>query len=93
MRRNEEQIAIYSRKSKFTGKGESIGSIVDLIQMGYQFAIKQQRGEICFLVLPEVSMAHSAVLAIPGRFFFREFQIGIVHSVSTKGLGAAHFFK
>lgn len=26
MRRNEEQIAIYSRKSKFTGKGESIGN-------------------------------------------------------------------
>ena len=26
-------------------------------------------------------------------FFFREFQIGVVHSVSTKGVGAAHFFK
>ena len=30
MRRNEEQIAIYSRKSKFTGKGESIGNQVEL---------------------------------------------------------------
>ena len=38
-------------------------------------------------------MAHSAVLAIPGRFFFWEFQVGVVHSVCTKGVGAAHFFK
>ena len=30
MRRNGEQIAIYSRKSKFTGKGESIGNQVEL---------------------------------------------------------------
>jgi len=30
MRKNEEQIAIYSRKSKFTGKGESIGNQVEL---------------------------------------------------------------
>ena len=30
MRRNEESIAIYSRKSKFTGKGESIGNQVEL---------------------------------------------------------------
>ena len=30
MRRNEERIAIYSRKSKFTGKGESIGNQVEL---------------------------------------------------------------
>ena len=30
MRRNEEQIAIYSRKSKFTGKGESVGNQVEL---------------------------------------------------------------
>ena len=30
MRKNEESIAIYSRKSKFTGKGESIGSQVEL---------------------------------------------------------------
>ena len=30
MQRNEEQIAIYSRKSKFTGKGESIGNQVEL---------------------------------------------------------------
>ena len=30
MRRNEDRIAIYSRKSKFTGKGESIGNQVEL---------------------------------------------------------------
>ena len=30
MRKNEEWIAIYSRKSKFTGKGESIGNQVEL---------------------------------------------------------------
>ena len=30
MRRNENMIAIYSRKSKFTGKGESIGNQVEL---------------------------------------------------------------
>ena len=38
-------------------------------------------------------MAHSAVLAVPGHFFFREFQVGVVHSISTEGIGAAHFFK
>ena len=30
MRENEDRIAIYSRKSKFTGKGESIGNQVEL---------------------------------------------------------------
>ena len=30
MGRNDEMIAIYSRKSKFTGKGESIGNQVEL---------------------------------------------------------------
>ena len=30
MRKNEDCIAIYSRKSKFTGKGESIGNQIDL---------------------------------------------------------------
>ena len=30
MRENENRIAIYSRKSKFTGKGESIGNQVEL---------------------------------------------------------------
>ena len=30
MRKNEDTIAIYSRKSKFTGKGESIGNQVEL---------------------------------------------------------------
>ena len=30
MRKNDDIIAIYSRKSKFTGKGESIGNQVEL---------------------------------------------------------------
>ena len=30
MKKNEEYIAIYSRKSKFTGKGESIGNQIEL---------------------------------------------------------------
>ena len=30
MRKNGDIIAIYSRKSKFTGKGESIGNQVEL---------------------------------------------------------------
>ena len=30
MKRNEDRIAIYSRKSKFTGKGESIGNQIEL---------------------------------------------------------------
>ena len=30
MKRNDDQIAIYSRKSKFTGKGESIGNQIEL---------------------------------------------------------------
>ena len=37
-------------------------------------------------------MAHSAVLAVPGRFFSREFQVGVVHSVRTKSVGTAHFW-
>ena len=30
MKRNEDWIAIYSRKSRFTGKGESIGNQIEL---------------------------------------------------------------
>ena len=30
MRENEDAVAIYSRKSRFTGKGESIGNQVEL---------------------------------------------------------------
>ena len=30
MKKNENCIAIYSRKSKFTGKGESIGNQIEL---------------------------------------------------------------
>ena len=42
MRKNEDMIAIYSRKSKFTGKGESIGNQVELC-----------RNYICNLYGPE----------------------------------------
>ena len=38
-------------------------------------------------------MAHSAVLAVLGHFFFRKFQIGVVQSIRTQGVGASHFFK
>ena len=30
MKKNKDSIAIYSRKSKFTGKGESIGNQIEL---------------------------------------------------------------
>jgi DNA invertase Pin-like site-specific DNA recombinase len=30
MQKNDDRIAVYSRKSKFTGKGESIGNQVEL---------------------------------------------------------------
>ena len=30
MRKNEDMIAIYSRKSKFTGKGECVGNQIEL---------------------------------------------------------------
>ena len=33
-----------------------------------------------------------AVLAVPGHFFFREFQVGVVHSVLAKMIGASHLF-
>lgn len=33
MRRNEDYIAVYSRKSKFTGKGESIGNQIELCRV------------------------------------------------------------
>jgi len=42
-------------------------------------------------MLPEGSMAHSVVFSVQGRFFFREFLIGVVHSVSGKRVGTAHF--
>lgn len=59
----------------------SVSSFVDLDEVDVQFAIEQQCGVICFLMLPEVSMAHSAVLAVLGCYLFWEFQIGVVHSV------------
>ena len=66
MRKNEEMIAIYSRKSKFTGKGESIGNQVELckeyIRVHYGDAAvdkdvyKRQnvsrRSKVFFIVIP-----------------------------------------
>ena len=42
MRQNEDVIALYSRKSKFTGKGESIGNQVELGKSMF----------VCILVMP-----------------------------------------
>ena len=46
MRQNEDMIAIYSRKSRFTGQGESIGNQVELCreyvcnQFGKEYATR-----------------------------------------------------
>ena len=45
MGRKEEQIAIYSRKSKFTGKGESIGNQVELCKEYVEYADIPQGNE------------------------------------------------
>ena len=47
MRRNEESIAIYSRKSKFTGKGESIGNQVDLCREYVRSMFGEQYADRC----------------------------------------------
>ena len=47
MRRNEEMIAIYSRKSKFTGKGESIGNQVELCKEYVRNMFGEQYVERC----------------------------------------------
>ena len=39
MNGNEKYIAIYSRKSKFTGKGESIGNQIELCKEYIQLII------------------------------------------------------
>ena len=47
MRRNEESIAIYSRKSKFTGKGESIGNQVELCREYVRSMFGEQYADRC----------------------------------------------
>lgn len=55
MRNNENCIAIYSRKSKFTGKGESIGNQVELCKE----YIKVLNGEEAFKVAVFMRMKDS----------------------------------
>lgn len=47
MRRNEEMIAIYSRKSKFTGKGESVGNQAELCKEYVRNMFGQEYGDRC----------------------------------------------
>ena len=47
MRRNQDIIAIYSRKSKFTGKGESIGNQVELCKEYIRNMFGSQYAEHC----------------------------------------------
>ena len=47
MRKNEEKIAIYSRKSKFTGKGESIGNQIELCKDYIRNMFGERYVELC----------------------------------------------
>ena len=47
MRKNEEKIAIYSRKSKFTGKGESIGNQIELCKDYVRNMFGERYVELC----------------------------------------------
>ena len=47
MRKNEEWIAVYSRKSKFTGKGESIGNQVELCKEYVRNMFGEEYAERC----------------------------------------------
>ena len=47
MKRREDKIAIYSRKSKFTGKGESIGNQVELCREYVRNMFGAEYGERC----------------------------------------------
>ena len=47
MKRREDKIAIYSRKSKFTGKGESIGNQVELCREYVRNMFGPEYGEHC----------------------------------------------
>ena len=47
MRKNEDMIAIYSRKSKFTGKGESIGNQVELCKDYVRNMFGEAYGDRC----------------------------------------------
>ncbi len=47
MRKQKERIAIYSRKSKFTGKGESIGNQVELCKEYVRSVFGEQYSDCC----------------------------------------------
>ena len=49
MRKNEDFIAIYSRKSKFTGKGESIDNQVELCKQYIRDHYGEQAVERCMI--------------------------------------------
>ena len=49
MRKNEEWIAVYSRKSKFTGKGESIGNQVELCKEYVRNMFGEEYAERCVI--------------------------------------------
>ena len=49
MRKNDDMIAIYSRKSKFTGKGESIGNQVELCKDYVRNMFGEQYVERCMV--------------------------------------------
>ena len=47
MKRREDKIAIYSRKSRFTGKGESIGNQVELCREYVRNVFGADCGDSC----------------------------------------------
>lgn len=49
MRQAEQQIAIYSRKSKFTGKGESIGNQIELCRDYVRGMFGKEQAERCVI--------------------------------------------
>ena len=60
MRRNEASIAIYSRKSKFTGKGESIGNQVELCKEYVRNMFGEEYVERCVVFEDEGFSGQSA---------------------------------
>ena len=52
MRENENRIAIYSRKSKFTGKGESIGNQVELCREYIRTNYNNELAETAVIYVP-----------------------------------------
>ena len=49
MRRNEDMVAIYSRKSKFTGKGESIGNQIEMCKEYIRNMFGEEETERCVI--------------------------------------------